>query len=106
MSRNFYKIPAFNKFIRNVSLSMKKKTQIGLLPALVQKVISEIGMEEISMHYLRNHQKNIKVGITLYMKTKATEESVRKTIEEFGKFKIHAKRVRTPPKGDADFTSR
>jgi len=79
-----------------IRVHLKKKNDIAAVPWLVQKVISEIGMKEFSMHYLVQQRTKVKTGLTIYMRVKPTEEAVKKTIELFAKNKMSARRLRIP----------
>lgn len=79
-----------------IRVHLKKKNDIAAVTWLVQKVISEIGMKEFSMHYLVQQRTKVKTGLTIYMRVKPTEEAVKKTIELFAKNKMSARRLRMP----------
>jgi hypothetical protein len=80
-----------------IRVHAKKKGDVAAVPWLVQKVISDIGMKEFSMHYLVQQNTRAKTGITIYMRVTPTEEAVKKTIAIFAQQKISARRLRMPP---------
>lgn len=79
-----------------IRVHAKKKGDVAAVPWLVQKVISEIGMKEFSMHYLVQQRTRAKTGLTIYMRVTPTEEAVKKTIAIFAQQKISARRLRMP----------
>jgi len=82
-----------------VRVHIKKKEDISIAPLLIQKIVSEIGIAELSMHYLKraNVNKNTKFGLTIYMRCHKNNADVLKVINEFTQFKICARRVRELP---------
>lgn len=75
---------------------LKKQQDISMSPMIIQKIISEIGVKEFSMHFLKRSNVSKKTGITIYMRMNQRESDVQKAIEEFRQYSIHARRVRTP----------
>jgi len=80
-----------------VRVHIKKKEDIAIAPMVIQKVVSEIGITEFSMHYLKRANTNKKFGLTVYVRCRKNNDDVLKAIQEFTKFKIHARRVRELP---------
>lgn len=80
-----------------IRVHAKKREDIALLPLIIQKIISEIGMVEFSMHYLKRANIDRKYGLTIYMRTQSSNEDTVAAIAEFTAYKIHARRVREMP---------
>jgi len=80
-----------------VRVHIKKKEDISIAPMVIQKIVSEIGIAELSMHYLKRANTNKKFGLTVYFRCRKNNGDVLKAIQEFTKFKIHARRVREMP---------
>jgi len=80
-----------------IRVHIKKKEDISLAPLVIQKIVSEIRIAEFSMHYLKRANTDKKFGLTIYMRCRKNNADVLKAIQEFSKFKIHAKRVRELP---------
>lgn len=80
-----------------IRVHAKKREDIALLPLIIQKIISEIGMVEFSMHYLKRANIDRKYGLTIYMRTQSSNEDTVAAIAEFAAYKIHARRVRDMP---------
>lgn len=86
-----------NEGYHTVRTHLKKKQDIAVTPMIVQKIISEIGIVEFSMHYLKR-ESGVKNGLTIYMRLRKRNDDVEQAIREFAIYKIHARRVRQPPK--------
>lgn len=84
-----------------IRVHAKKQSDIALVPAIIQKIASEVGIIEFSMHYLTrpNIRSDKKSGLTIYIRLHKSEEKVRQAIAEFATHKIHARRVREPDVG-------
>jgi len=80
-----------------IRVHAKKRGDIALLPMIIQKIISEIGLVEFSMHYLQRPNVNRKYGLTIYMRTQSSDEDTVAAIAEFAAHKIHARQVRKVP---------
>jgi hypothetical protein len=82
-----------------IRVHIKKKEDIAIAPLVIQKIVSEIGLVELSMHYLKraNSGTDRKFGLTIYMRCRKNNADVLKVIREFTQFKIHARRVRELP---------
>lgn len=70
----------------------KRRRDLEFLPFVVQKVISEIGMDEFSMHWLKKQQGSCIHGITIYMKFEAGDK-INQAKSVFDLFEIKAKVV-------------
>jgi len=86
-----------------IRVHIKKKQDVAQAPMVLQKIVSEIGVAEVSMHFLKRGNTNKRVntnkkfGLTIYIRCRKNNSDVVKTIHEFSKFKIHARRVRDLP---------
>merc|ERR1712146_628716 len=80
-----------------IRVHIKKKEDISIAPLVIQKIVSEIGIAELSMHYLKRNNTDKKFGLTIYMRCRKSNADVLKVIHEFTQFKIHARRVREMP---------
>jgi len=80
-----------------IRVHIKKKEDIAMAPLVIQKIVSEIGLTELSMHYLKRSHTDKKFGLTIYMRCRKNNADVLKVIHEFSQFKIHARRVREMP---------
>jgi len=81
-----------------IRIHAKKQSDVAIAPAIIQKIASEVGIIEFSMHYLTrpNIRSEKKSGLTIYIRLHKSEENVRRAIAEFATHKIHARRVRNP----------
>jgi len=80
-----------------IRIHAKKQSDIAIVPIIIQKVVSEIGVVEFSMHYLKRPNLDKKFGLTIYIRMQKSSADVDKAIREFANFKIHARCVRTMP---------